>query len=122
MEGQQEGRGGAVVVGHVAGHVAHVDAQADPGRLVAHRVHAVDRRPGHRRVTQVADEVLGAGVLPQRFLAVEDPDAGAARHQLVDDVRPDEAGPAGDQDPHGELGSSAARRCPLIRPAGGGGR
>jgi hypothetical protein len=112
--GGQQGGGAQVVVAHVVDHVAELPAQANHGRRMADRVHAVQgavQNAGDPRVGQVGVDVLDvvaqvggpAGVGPW-MEAVERADLVADIGQEVDDVAADEAGPAGDQDAHGRSG------------------
>ena len=104
MQGPQPGGGPGVVVVDVAADVPEVDAQTDPGGLVAHGV----RPPGGPApgvgVADVPHHQLGRrlgpreGALALGDQRVEDDDLVAGGHQVVDDVGADEAGPTGDED------------------------
>ena len=94
-----------VVVGNVILHVEDVLAQANHGRLVTDRVHPVKRRIDRRGIPDVALNKLRARIevirtpdIGSRQQGVQNPDLVAGRYELVDDVRSDEPGSAGDED------------------------
>ena len=104
---RQPGGGAGVVVGDVARDVAEVDAQADPGRLVAHRVDAPGAPPPRARGRARRPGELGAGSAataggrpPWATSESSTTTSWPRGEQQVDDVGADEAGAAGDEDPH----------------------
>ena len=96
----QERRRADAVGRDVAGDVVEVDAQADHRRLVADRVDAVDRGLHRLDVGDVGEPDVDRRQARRRRDAIEDPDVGTAGDQLLDDVRADEAGAAGDENLH----------------------
>ena len=87
--------------------VRGIDAVPDHRRLMAHGVDA-GQQPGQQLgVAHVAaDQLVPAGVrragpVRLREQRVEQDRLVAAGREPVRDVRPDEPGPAGDQNPHG---------------------
>ena len=98
--GQQHG-GPVTVVTDVRGGVGEVEAEPDHGCLVAHGVDAGERGAHGVGVTNVRSVNLDAAGGPRDGRrAVEHTDFVAGVHEGVDHVRPDESGPAGDEDAH----------------------
>jgi hypothetical protein len=108
----EQDRGAELVDRGVLRDLVHALPDADRGRQVDDRVDraALGQRPAHRqRVAHVAAHQLDLGSevgrAPLRLAvdlgqqAVEDPDPVPPLQQEVGEVRADEAGAAGDQDP-----------------------
>ena len=91
-------------MGDVVGDVADVGPEADHRRLMADVLDALQRRGDGGAVADVAGHELRGGVevvgplgVRRRMQRVEDPHLVAAGDERVGDVRPDEAGAAGDE-------------------------
>ena len=120
MERAEEDCGAEIVARHVVGHVAEIDTESDFRSLMGHGVdtieNAVDLERGRiadigpvvgRRVVQSGrNPVMRGGIQ-----VVDDDHLVTETDEFVDDVRPDEPGPAGDQYLH--------RSTPVVRRIGG---
>jgi hypothetical protein len=116
VEGAEQDCGRQVVVPAVRLDVAEVDPQPDHGRLMRHRVDAPDGPVGDVGIEQVLPAVLGAGiqagrwpVVRRREERVDHDHVVTVGHQVVDHMRPDEAGPPGDQHSHPDEPSMGRR-------------
>src|SRR5262249_62208680 len=85
-------------VPHARGRSGEVDAEPDHGGRVAH---GVDPGNGCGQGVRIADVgPMNVDAVAPCARRVEDPDAIAGGDERVDDVRPDEPCPAGDENVH----------------------
>src|SRR5205807_3710470 len=75
------------------------------GGVMADGVDPLDGRPGDRGKADVALDELRPLVEPQCARPVEDPDLHPGVAEGVDHMGADEAGPAGDENPHASGGA-----------------